>query len=197
MNGHSTLAIAVRGSLRSRLRVTEQTASTRRAELPLQFFERYTRSLAAETPTGEMIIFKVVEVEQDRFARVEAPAAAGLFGERVKSFFNGGGQAQHKHRGLSDIVVHVACVGAFSMPTRIERIRPRDGLDEQPFKTERGYELVDRRIPERRHHVENSTFVRSLEEAAYLVEQGYAIRMGSPGKRPSLISPAGLRIMRS
>ena len=83
------------------------------------------------------------------------------------------------------------------MPTRIERVRPRDGLDEQPVETERGYELVDRRIPARRHHVENSTFVRSIEEAAYLVEQGYAIRMGRPGKRPSLIGPASLRITRS
>lgn len=83
------------------------------------------------------------------------------------------------------------------MPTRIERTRPRDGLNEQPIETERGFELVDRRIPERRHHVENSTFVRSIEEAAYLVEQGYAIRMGAPGKRPSLIAPASLRIIRS
>jgi len=83
------------------------------------------------------------------------------------------------------------------MPTRIERLHPRDGADEQPIETERGYELVDRRIPERRHHVENSTFVRSLEEAAYLVEQGYAIRMGAPGLRASLIAPASLRVTRS
>lgn len=83
------------------------------------------------------------------------------------------------------------------MAIRIERIRPRDGLNEQPIETPRGYELVDPRIPQRRHHVENSTFVRSIEEAAYLVEQGYAIRMGAPGKRASLISPASLRIIRS
>lgn len=82
------------------------------------------------------------------------------------------------------------------MTVRIERLNPREGLDEQPVETDRGYELVDRRITERRHHVENSTFVRSLEEAAYLVEQGYAIRMGAPGKRPSLIAPASLRIVR-
>ena len=83
------------------------------------------------------------------------------------------------------------------MAVRIERLRPRDGLDEEPIYTERGYELVDRRIPERRHHVENSTFVRSIEEAAYLIEQGYAIRMGAPGKRASLIAPASLRVVRS
>jgi hypothetical protein len=83
------------------------------------------------------------------------------------------------------------------MPVRIERVSPRDGLDEKPIETERGYELVDRRIPDDRHHVRNSTFVRCLEEAAYLVEQGFAIRMGAPGKRPSLISPGRLRIVRT
>jgi hypothetical protein len=83
------------------------------------------------------------------------------------------------------------------MAIRIERINPRKGLDEKPIETERGFELVDRRIPEDRHHVRNSTFVRSIEEAAYLVEQGFAIRMGAPGKRPSLISPDSLRIVRS
>ena len=83
------------------------------------------------------------------------------------------------------------------MPTRIERLRPRDGLDEQPIETERGFELADRRIPEQHHHAANRTFVRSLEEAAYLVEQGYAIRMGAPGKRASLIAPGSLRIIRS
>lgn len=76
-------------------------------------------------------------------------------------------------------------------------MQPRDGLDEQPVETEHGFELVDRRIPERRHHVENSTFVRSIEEAAYLVEQGYAIRMGAPGKRASLIAPSSLKVVRS
>jgi hypothetical protein len=83
------------------------------------------------------------------------------------------------------------------MAIRIERTRPRSGLVENPIEGERGYELVDRRILERRHHVENSTFVRSIEEAAYLVEQGYAIRMGALGLRPSLIAPASLRIIRS
>jgi len=83
------------------------------------------------------------------------------------------------------------------MTTRIERIHPREGLNEQPIESDRGFELVDRRIAERRHHVENSTFVRSIDEAAYLIEQGYAIRMGAPGKRPSLIAPASLRIIRS
>ena len=83
------------------------------------------------------------------------------------------------------------------MGTRIERLNPRDGLNEQPVETERGYELVDPRIPQDRHHVKNSTFVRSIEEAAYLVEQGFSVRMGFAGKRASLISSDSLKIVRS
>jgi hypothetical protein len=83
------------------------------------------------------------------------------------------------------------------MPVRIERIHPRSGLHETPVETDRGFELVDRRITGPKNKVENSTFVRSIEEAAYLVEQGFAIRMGAAGKRPSLISPQSLRIVRT
>lgn len=82
------------------------------------------------------------------------------------------------------------------MVLRIERTRPRVGVVEVPIETDRGFELVDRRITRQKNKVENSTFVRSLEEAAYLVEQGFAIRMGAPGKRPSLIAPQSLRIVR-
>lgn len=78
----------------------------------------------------------------------------------------------------------------------LARINPRDGLDEGLVETERGFELVDERVPGERHHVKNATFVRSIEEAAYLIEQGYWIRMADPEKRPSLISPASLRIIR-
>lgn len=83
------------------------------------------------------------------------------------------------------------------MSIRIERIQPRDGLKEEPIETDRGFELVDPRIPSDRHHVKNSTFVKSIEEAAYLVEQGFSIRMTAPGKRPSLISSQSLRVVRS
>lgn len=83
------------------------------------------------------------------------------------------------------------------MPVRIVRTKPRNGVQEEPILSERGYELVDRRIPERRHYVENSTFVRSIDEAAYLVDQGYAIRMGGKGLRPSLIAPSSLRVVRT
>jgi hypothetical protein len=78
---------------------------------------------------------------------------------------------------------------------KIERIHPRSGVTELPVETERGFELVDRRIAGQKNKVENSTFVRSIEEAAYLVEQGFAIRMSALGKRPSLISPRSLRVV--
>ncbi len=83
------------------------------------------------------------------------------------------------------------------MPTQILRIHPRSGVAERPVETDRGFELVDRRIAGQKNLTANATFVRSLEEAAYLVEQGFAIRMGAPGKRASLISPKGLKIVRS
>jgi hypothetical protein len=83
------------------------------------------------------------------------------------------------------------------MPLKIVRISPRPGATESPIESDRGYELVDRRISGQKNKVENSTFVRSIDEAAYLVEQGFAIRMGATGKRPSLISPQSLRIIRT
>jgi hypothetical protein len=82
-----------------------------------------------------------------------------------------------------------------TMPVTIERISPRPGVKEHPIETDRGFELADRRISQQINKVENATFVRSLEEAAYLVEQGFAIRMGAMGKRSSLISPKSLRII--
>jgi hypothetical protein len=80
---------------------------------------------------------------------------------------------------------------------KIVRVRPRPGVVEEPIEGDRGFELVDRRISGQKNKVENSTFVRSIDEAAYLVEQGFAIRMGAVGKRPSLISPQSLRIIRT
>ena len=83
------------------------------------------------------------------------------------------------------------------MSIKIIRKDPRDGLEEYPVETERGYEMSNRRIPENRHHVENSTFLRSLNEAAHLIQQGYCLRMTGPGKRPSLISAVRLQIVSS
>jgi hypothetical protein len=82
------------------------------------------------------------------------------------------------------------------MSVKIERLRPRR-KDEEPVLTGSGYELVDQRVSGQKNKVENSAFVRSIDEAAYLIEQGFAIRMGAPGLRPSLISQKSLRIIRS
>lgn len=81
------------------------------------------------------------------------------------------------------------------MKIKIERISPRH-KDEAPILTSRGYELVDQRNGGQKNKVENSTFVRSIEEAAYLIEQGFAIRMGAAGLRPSLISAKSIRIVK-
>jgi hypothetical protein len=83
------------------------------------------------------------------------------------------------------------------MLVTIERVNPRLGAKEQPVETDRGFELVDRRISKQKNKVENATFVRSIEEAAYLIDQGFAIRMGALGKRSSLISPKSIRIKRA
>ena len=79
----------------------------------------------------------------------------------------------------------------------IERVKPRSGAKEEPALTTRGYELADRRGGGQTNKVKDLTFVRSLEEAADLIEKGYSIRMGRPGKRASLISPRGVRIVRT
>lgn len=83
------------------------------------------------------------------------------------------------------------------MTIRIERVKPRGGIAEEPAWTPRGFQLVNPRVRGKKNKAENSTFVKSLEEAAYLIEQGYWIRMSRPGKRPSLISPKSLRIIKS
>jgi hypothetical protein len=49
---------------------------------------------------------------------------------------------------------------------RIERVKPRAGAKEEPTQTTRGYELVNRSGIEESNKVENSTFVRTPEEAA-------------------------------
>ena len=82
------------------------------------------------------------------------------------------------------------------MGVRIERIDPRHGEQETPLETARGYELVDHRSVGQRSGHENATFIRSIDDAAYLVEQGYSIKMTGQGKRPALVSPAKLRIIR-
>ena len=82
------------------------------------------------------------------------------------------------------------------MSVRIERIDPRRGEPEAPLETARGFELVDGRAAGGRERVDHATFIRSIEDAAYLVEQGYSIKMIGEGKRAALVAPAKLRILR-
>ena len=82
------------------------------------------------------------------------------------------------------------------MSVRIERIDPRHGEPETPLETARGFELVDARSAGQKARI-GATFIRSIDDAAYLVEQGYAIRMTGQGKRPALVAPAKLRIIRN
>jgi hypothetical protein len=78
---------------------------------------------------------------------------------------------------------------------KIERVTPRMGGVETPWLGERGYQLADPALPAAaRKLVKYATFAETLEEVARLVAKGYALRMGAPGKRPSLISPKSLRI---
>ncbi|MBT5572431.1 MAG: hypothetical protein HOJ90_14535 [Alphaproteobacteria bacterium] len=66
---------------------------------------------------------------------------------------------------------------------RIERIAPRGGIVEEPeFGTTK-------------HHAENAVYVRTLDEVAELVSDGFSLRMTGKGKRASLVSPKGLRII--
>ena len=80
---------------------------------------------------------------------------------------------------------------------RIERISSRSGVVEEPAVTTRGYQLADPAHGKHKHHAEHATYVRSLDEAAALIERGFSLRMGAKGKAPSLIAPKGLRIVRA
>ena len=83
------------------------------------------------------------------------------------------------------------------MSTHILRKKSRPGGEEAPFRDSRGYQLADPRFGEGWHKIENATFTDSIQKAADLIERrGFAIRMGRKGKRPSLISPAGIEIIR-
>ena len=83
------------------------------------------------------------------------------------------------------------------MGVRIERIDPRRGEPEAPLQSARGFELVDSRAASVRERADHAaTFIRSIEDAAYLVEQGYSIKMIGEGKRAALVAPTKLRIVR-
>jgi len=79
----------------------------------------------------------------------------------------------------------------------ISRRQPRNGIAEHPVSTTRGYQLADPKFGADKHHAEYAVFVRTLEEAADLIErENYSIWMTQPGKRASLISRQSLIISR-
>ena len=80
---------------------------------------------------------------------------------------------------------------------RIERTQPRDGIAEEPDFGPKGYCLGDPKFGPGKHHAENAVYVKTLDEAADLVSSGFSLRMTGKGKRASLVSPRGLRIIRS
>ncbi|MCC6921337.1 MAG: hypothetical protein IT548_19260 [Alphaproteobacteria bacterium] len=83
------------------------------------------------------------------------------------------------------------------MLVSIRRKFPRKGLPETPARTARGYQLASPKLDAKaKNKVEHATFVRTLEEAADLIDQGYLIWMVADGKRASLIIPQSLVITR-
>lgn len=78
---------------------------------------------------------------------------------------------------------------------RIERLSPRKGVVEEPVWTSKGYQLADSAHGAQKHHAKHAVHVRSLDEAAQLIDKGFSLWMVAKGKRPSLISPHSLRIV--
>ena len=84
------------------------------------------------------------------------------------------------------------------MPVKIERMRPREGVAEHPLEEAAGFKLGDPAHQGEMHHAKYGVHVRTLEEAADLIEgKGFSIWMARPGKRASLICPTSLRITRA
>lgn len=79
----------------------------------------------------------------------------------------------------------------------IERVSPRKGVVEEPEITSKGYRLGDPAHGKCKHHAEHSVYVKTLDDAAALIRKGFSIWMGAKGMRASLISPKGVRIVRS
>jgi len=82
---------------------------------------------------------------------------------------------------------------------RIERIKPRCPSGEYPYQAGEGlFELGDPNLGQRFWHLsKNAIRVKTIEKAAELIEnRHFGIRMHCAGKRPSLISRGGIRIVR-
>jgi hypothetical protein len=84
------------------------------------------------------------------------------------------------------------------MTVKIERLRPRGGIAEQPLEEAAGFKLADPAHQNKKHHSKHAIHVRTLKEAAGLIEtKGFSLWMVRPGKRASLICRNSLRITRS
>ena len=79
----------------------------------------------------------------------------------------------------------------------IERISSRSGMVEESAVTARGYQLADHAHGKHKHHAEHVTYVKTLDEAAAMIERGFSLCMGAKGKAHSLIAPKSLRIVRA
>lgn len=80
---------------------------------------------------------------------------------------------------------------------KIERVKSRPGVDEEPYLAVSGYKLADPKFGDIKHHGVNAVYVRTLDEAADLIGRGFSLWMVQKGKRESLISPGSLRIIRA
>lgn len=80
---------------------------------------------------------------------------------------------------------------------RIERISPRKGVVEEPNITTNGYQLADPAHGRNKHHAEFAVYARTLGEVAVLIGKGFSLWMRANGKRPSLIAPKSLCIVRA
>ncbi|SDR53883.1 hypothetical protein SAMN05519103_04819 [Rhizobiales bacterium GAS113] len=80
---------------------------------------------------------------------------------------------------------------------RVERISPRPGGAEEPLWTTYGYQLADPKVGAVKHRAEHAVFVRTLDRVAALLDRGFSLWMSRSGKRPSLIAPKSLRIVRT
>lgn len=79
----------------------------------------------------------------------------------------------------------------------IQRVSSRDGSVEAPEFTAKGYCLGDPKFGNEKHHAKNAVYVKTLDDAAALIENGFSLRMVGPKKRPSLIAPKSLKILRA
>src|SRR5438128_10039102 len=69
-----------------------------------QRFEAHAWRAAGEPAAGEVMVLKILDMAQDRLARVEALGAAGLLGERSEAVFDVEGKAQGQHGKLLQVL---------------------------------------------------------------------------------------------